>query len=452
MWLCEARGLRLLFDPLIDGPHHGQVFDVRPRRRIRVDGLRPDFILVSHRHGDHFDVPSLKALADADRDAVLITPDPLVAWAASRVGFRTVRQLPAGQHVHLDGVDLVTTPSVAPMEWGAIVATPEASVWNQVDTVLRDGHEVRRVMREAFAAIDAERGAVREAVDLTLARWAPLAEIAAPMCEDIGFPMNTYGRILELLRALPTRALVPSAAGQEQVGPYGWMRDHGYPLTEARFLRDLASLRPDVRGLPSQLGARYAIERGPGDVASVSVTEGAGASMFEDVVPRPGFRFEPFSIPPLVDPQVGRATETAMRERIAVWVEHELAPALALAYPSMGVCGTLALVLEVVFPSATDIWTIRIDGTDARLTPSLDDDWDARDQIAGSCLFEILEGRMHWGDALLGGMLRACSRAYQVSERGLAPARLGKTFLYYALPYDEAVSRAVRSQVEALVD
>ena len=93
MWLCEAAGLRLLFDPLLGPEHHCGVFETVPRRRVHAEALRPDFVLVSHRHPDHFDVPSLHRLARLDPEAVVITPDALVAWAARTLGFRTVHEL-----------------------------------------------------------------------------------------------------------------------------------------------------------------------------------------------------------------------------------------------------------------------------------------------------------------------------------------------------------------------
>src|SRR3954470_22969414 len=90
MWLVEAGEVRVLFDPLIDGLHHGGVFEVEPRRVIDVAALRPDFIVVSHQHNDHFDIPSLARLAQLDPDAVILTADELVTHAARTLGFRTV--------------------------------------------------------------------------------------------------------------------------------------------------------------------------------------------------------------------------------------------------------------------------------------------------------------------------------------------------------------------------
>ncbi|HWB81460.1 MAG TPA: MBL fold metallo-hydrolase, partial [Nannocystaceae bacterium] len=96
MWLCEAAGLRLLTDPLLAATHHCGVFEVVPRREVDAAALRADFVLVSHRHPDHFDVASLDRLAQLDPDSVVVTSDELVAWAARALGFTSVRVVAPG--------------------------------------------------------------------------------------------------------------------------------------------------------------------------------------------------------------------------------------------------------------------------------------------------------------------------------------------------------------------
>jgi L-ascorbate metabolism protein UlaG (beta-lactamase superfamily) len=85
-WLVEAEGLRLLFDPVLGPTHHGGVFEAWPRRSVDEGALAPDFVFVSHAHADHFDVPTLSRLLARDEDLVVVTPDPLVAWAARALG------------------------------------------------------------------------------------------------------------------------------------------------------------------------------------------------------------------------------------------------------------------------------------------------------------------------------------------------------------------------------
>ncbi|MEZ4227625.1 MAG: MBL fold metallo-hydrolase [Polyangiaceae bacterium] len=69
MWLLELgmASTRILFDPLLDDVHDAGLSRLVPARVLDREGLAPDFIVVSHRHPDHFDVDSLAWLARRDR-------------------------------------------------------------------------------------------------------------------------------------------------------------------------------------------------------------------------------------------------------------------------------------------------------------------------------------------------------------------------------------------------
>jgi len=440
MWLAEAEGLRLLFDPTLEPTHHGGVFEVRPRRTVNAEALRADFVLVSHRHGDHFDVPSLRRLAALDPESVVITPDELVAWAAGKVGFRTVHLVKSGQKVELDGVRIVTTPSVAELEWGAVVETRDAVAWNQVDSVPADAEHLRTFVSVAMAALGRPGG---QRLDLALVAWQPMLEIAAVTCRATGFPFRRYDDLLRQIATLSPRTAVPSACGGRHVGVARWMDRHVYPVPEARFLKDLALVTPVVRGLPSRVGGRYRIAGG-----AVDLDAAAGSHLVNVHRDGMGSVYDPLEVPPLEDPDRGRAPREQMRSTVERWIGETLAPALREAHPSMGVDGPLSFVVDVVWPDRRDAYTLRVDAELARVERGFDPDWDVLDRVAGSLFFEVVEGRYHWGDVLLGGMLRAVSRAYHASEDGIARARVGPTFLYYGLPYDEAVRRAVVWEVE----
>lgn len=442
MWLCEAAGLRLLFDPLLGPEHHCGVFETVPRRRVHAEVLRPDFVLVSHRHPDHFDVPSLHRLAQLDPDAVVITPDALVAWAARTLGFRTVHELPAGQEVALDGVRLVSTPSLGPDEWGMVIAADGAAVWNQVDAVLRDAAHVRRVLDVALPAVGASQ------VELAIVRWQPMLEIAAVLGRRVGFPYASYADLLAQAAAVEAVAVVPGANGAAHVEAFRWLDRFVFPVSEARFLRDLSRVSPGTTALPLTMGGRYRVM--PGEVT----LDPSGAAELLEIEPSPTGdprRYRPFAMPDLHDPNPSGHDEATMRPRVHAWIHNDLARGLARAFPGMRVPGPLRLVVEVVFPRSHDAFTLHVGPEGVHVIEAYDDDWDALNAVAGSLLWEVIESRRHWGDVLLAGGLRASTRAYALDEHGLRPAELGETFLYYGLSYDAAVERAVRHEVHALL-
>lgn len=418
MALAEVDGLRLLFDPLLDDVHHGGVFEVFPPRVVHEEALAPDFIFVTHRHPDHFDIRSLRRLAMRDPDAVVITPDALVGRVATRLGFRTVRHVTPSARIELDTVRLLTTPSranaapIAPeaLEFGVAIADSGAIVWNQVDTL----HGSVAELLETKTTIESE---LSGRLALALIQWCPLLEVEASLAGAIGFPFAAYGRLLAQARALDT-TVVPASAGARHAGPFTAMNALVYPVDEARFLRDLR----DDRALPSGVGGAF-------EITAAGVRFVAGSELVSVRSAVDDRDFKPLAIPALFDPG---ADDAHARETVDRWVHEVLAPAL----------GRRCYLLEVVYRSTRDVYTIR-----GSVRRQHDAEWDIRNEVAGSMLCDVIEGRRHWGDLLLAGTLRACSRAYDVHEAGLTRGNDPPIFLYAALSYTSSVERAVEHEL-----
>lgn len=434
MWSIEAAGLRLLCDPLLDATHHCGVFEVVPHRVVDAAALRPDFVFVSHRHPDHFDIASLDRLAQLDPDAVVVTPDPLVVEVARALGFRSVRQVAPGVALELDGVRAVTTPSVDPAEWGLMLACDGAVGWNQVDAVFDGPPDVVRVRDLALAALDARR------VDFAAVRWQPMLEIAAQLGESTRFPLAAYDRRLREIAATGARALVPASAGGSHVGPWAWLDRVVFPIAEPRFLRDIAALCPDAAVHPGRIGATWRI-----DADGVVLRERSAEALVTVEHGTDPRRFHPLDLPALVDPNPTGGDVASMRARVERWLHDDLCHGLAKA--GVDRLGPLTLAIEIVWPDRTAFHTITLDAGRVRLEARAEDDWDAINQIAGSLLWEVVEGRRGWGDVLLAGALRARTRAYRITPAGARPIALGETFLYYGLAYDASHERAARWEV-----
>ena len=441
-WLAEVDGLRLLFDPLLEDRHHGGVFGVSPGRTIDAAALRPDFVFVSHRHPDHFDLASLRALVALDPDVVLVTSDTLVASCAGRLGFRTVRVVPPTTTIDLDGPRLVTTPSVGvgDPEWGVVVSSGEGVAYNQVDTSLGDPDDVRTFFDRIRGVVERGRPAEEPLVTLALARWQPLLEVEAMLAGSIGFPFRAYAQEIERCAALGARVVCPSAAGTRHAGHHGFMNRLVYPMTQQRFIDDMHARAPSSRVVANQTGATYRIRGGDVEV------DPAGASSLVSVkvpIERDVRSFRPLEIPPLIDRWCEGSPEASLRTQSMTWVHEELFPALCRAYPTR----SLRWLLEVVFPSSVDLITITT-GPSPALTHEDDVEWDVRCAVAGSLLVEVIEGRRHWGDLLLGGALRACSRAREVDARGVRPIPLQPLFVYEAISYETSILRALDHELE----
>jgi hypothetical protein len=209
-----------------------------------------------------------------------------------------------------------------------------------------------------------------------------------------------------------------------------------YPITETQFLEDITARSSSTRAERNITGATYRVRGGEVVVdADGAIREGLVRHVGTPPDPR---SFRPLEIPAIVDPNLDARPEPELRSLASAWVEGALVPSLERAARGR----RLRWVLEVVLPSTTDVFTV---DTTNPVTLTRDDhaDWDVRCAVAGSLLVDVVEARRHWGDLLLGGMLRASSRARQVDARGLRPIPLQPLFVYEAISYEESVRRVL---------
>ncbi len=424
-WLVEAGQLRLLCDPVLGPGHSGGTFSFVPRRRIDARDLRADFVFVSHAHPDHFDPESLAALAKADADSIVVTPDAIVAEVARLVGFRSVRSVPPGTRIELDG-DLVvmTTPSRAPeVEWGVLALDRSASVWNMIDTVFEGPAEVRRI-RDATTA--------GRRVDLALAPVQPMREVALATAGWVGFDFRQYEHMLACATAVDAAHLVPSAAGDVHAPPFDAMTAWVQPVSRDRAGRDVERLAPATRVLYPRVGEALVVEGG-----TVGIEPGGvPLEMLGDAAVR---AFRPLEAAPLVDPNLLGLPEQTYRDRIRRWLADDLAPALARSLAEREDLAAVRLSLEVVYPDAREGVTFDRHG---RMRDGVDDEYEVLNIAAASMLYEVIEGRRGWGEPLLAGLLRSSVRGIAVVGGVARHLSIAPMFLYYALPYLESARRA----------
>jgi len=107
--LLEVGGARMLTDPILRGRvahlrRHGGAVDHGSLGEL-------DAVLVSHAHLDHLHAGSLKPLARADAQPVLIVP-PGARRHVAKLGFADVREIGAGESTEVAGVEVAATPAV----------------------------------------------------------------------------------------------------------------------------------------------------------------------------------------------------------------------------------------------------------------------------------------------------------------------------------------------------
>lgn len=86
-FLIEAGGVRIVTDPYLTDSIDRNQPEGSPWHRAfpaptTLQELKPDIILISHAHGDHFDRETLKPYYEAGGTAALYVPEPVVPLAA----------------------------------------------------------------------------------------------------------------------------------------------------------------------------------------------------------------------------------------------------------------------------------------------------------------------------------------------------------------------------------
>lgn len=424
--------MRLLFDPVLGDAHAGGVFQVFPPRSIAASALRPDFVVVSHAHFDHFDVDSLAALAAYDPDIVLVTSDDMVAEAGSALGFHTVKLVKPGTRIELDaGLSLSTTPSHAPdIEWGVLLTDESGAVWNMIDTAFRTAADVEHVAKAAL------RG---RPLDLALAPIQPLREIAIATAGQLGFDLNDYAHLLSCGAASGARFVAPSACGEAFREPFAVMNGWVYPVSRARAVRDLAAFAPQIRCLNPALGEALVVEGShvtvePGDIEITAVVQ-----------PDPRV-FRPLEPLALVDPNLDHRPLTPMRDCITAWAHGALAQSIARELGGKPALDHVSLVLEVVFQDGCLPFSFDTRGKTREVS---DPEYDVLVMVAASMLDDVIAGRRAWVEPLLAGLLRSSTRGAHVQPGRCDWLDVTPMFVYYAIPYRASTAAAVSGRVAA---
>jgi UDP-MurNAc hydroxylase len=227
-WLFETTVGCFLMDPVLFDPFEEGTVTACPRRAVRVDQL-PGLqgIVVSHRHLDHFDLPSLAAL---DRCVPVFCPDdPFLLYGLQRLGFRHVHRLAPCEPQQFGALRLLPTPSLhrEVLEYGLVWRDETGTIFNQVDTFL------------AAETIDWLRREVGQ-LDVHLAMYASQNFHFFENKRDNTAAMHAIN--LHTASCLGARCVVPAAAGFRFVDDLAWLNQHVFPISRAKFLRDFQQI------------------------------------------------------------------------------------------------------------------------------------------------------------------------------------------------------------------
>ena len=232
-WLIETSAGCFLTDPVLFDPFEEGTVVSCPRREVHLARL-PELrgIVVSHRHLDHFDLPSLVVLDR--RVPVFCPPDPLLQYGLKQLGFNDLRWLEPFIPHQIDTLTLLPTPSLNRdvMECGLVFQDTTGTLFNQVDTVLGPD-DVQRLKQAAGVP------------DVHLAMYASQHFGFFESKRD--YTAATYAINLHVALLLDAGCVVPASAGFRFADEFDWLNRHVFPIRAEQFTTDLQRLRPDLQ-------------------------------------------------------------------------------------------------------------------------------------------------------------------------------------------------------------
>jgi UDP-MurNAc hydroxylase len=301
--LVEMKAVRCLMDPVFQDPFEDTAVVSCPRRTIALDAIPPiDLLVISHAHLDHFDIPSLAHIAKTSRGCDVVCPkDHTIVYALEQLGFTKIHPEEPRRHFTFAGYELLTTHSNVTnvTEMGIVFKDASGTFWNQVDTVIAP---------ETATSTLAQSGKI----DLLFAMYAS-QNFDFFASRGTGFPHRMHAMNLANVMAIRPKLTVPGSAGFRFGGTgMDWCNAFLFPMARERFVEDLTRLAPELSTRLANPGDVFEIE---GGVVQHHVAASPIARTIEDDTHL--LRFDPTApIPPLADPNPGRASTQALREGV----------------------------------------------------------------------------------------------------------------------------------------
>src|SRR6266498_444900 len=437
--LVEMGPMKILMDPVLQDPFEDGMVVSCPKREIDIEQLPHIDIIISHRHPDHFDLPSLDRLSRSCQ--VCCPADPLISHALKLLGFRHVNFLEPGKPLRLEKMELLPTRSEnqAVRECGILFRDETGCFWNQVDTEISP-ITINTVLKHCTTT-----------VDLLFAMYASQNfEFFESL--DKSFPYETHRQNLQNVLTVRPRLTVPGSAGFRFFGDHEWLNRFLFPISRELFLDDLKSLDATLE----------AAIMNPGDVAELTNGEvkiRREASPFSRTLEDDTHRisFIPTSpVPPLTDPNPEGYELSEMEQAISQVVEDGLFRYCAehardwLEAAGKYFASQVIYGIEVVFPQHKMNWTIDFRTDPIRLLRGRDSQANVVHQIAASALNGWILRRKSFF------YIRAYSRRFTNHHRiygdaagvHVIPVQLPDLLMHYLIYVAKDSSDSARQRIE----
>ncbi len=406
--LVETQNCKILMDPVLWDPFCEGLNESCPKREVMVEQLPKDidFLVISHRHLDHFDLRSLAYLPKTMD--VLIPKDPLLQDCLRQLGYTQIYSLADFTKVCAGATTLMTTRSeVQVPEFGMVIADESGVFWNTVDTYF------------AAPTIQAVR-ANFPTIDFLLTTWHISMEGKYQANQPLAFPLQYYGCLFNLISLVQPKAIAPGAQGFKYIGKSAWQNQTVFPVTRERFCHDLETAFPTLKETIFQLNPGDCFTLNQGQYEQFPAGSDYAKMLVDD---RDLVDFAPvIAGNPLTDPnpeqiELETLEQTIETEICQDFLQFILEHQRTLFYEH---CHWQVIYqIEVTFPNRDRRrWSIDFSQDTIQIKPGRNPHANLFSYITASSLCSLIHKKRDWDYLLCSGEYRGFHSIYSMSQWG----------------------------------
>jgi UDP-MurNAc hydroxylase len=406
----ETQDCRILMDPVLWDPFCEGLNESCPKRKVIHEKLPEfDFLVISHKHLDHFDVRSLAYLSK--KVDVLIPKDKLIEDCLRKLGYSRIYPLSDFSKVRVGSTTMMTTRSDIPVpEFGMIFADETGVFWNAVDTLFSP--QTIQMVRSAY-----------ESIDFLLTPWHISLEGKYQYNQSISFPFSLYGYLFNLINLIQPKAIAPGAQGFKYVNESSWQNQVVFPVTRERFCHDLKIAFPEMGDniFPLDPGDTFTFDRG-----EYHHLVGSCQYVNQVIDDRECLDFSPVNVGnPLVDSNAEKYNLELMRQLIDNEILVNLPKFIQEHQQSLFLEHCLWNViyqLEVVFPNSSQKWHIDFSQKLVQVVAGRNPKANLLTHITASGLCSLIQKKKDWDYLLCSGEYRTFHKVYAIARHGIISA------------------------------
>jgi UDP-MurNAc hydroxylase len=439
----ETQDCRVLMDPVFGDTFCDGLNATCPQREVFAEKIPEfDFLVISHQHLDHFDLPTLASLPNKKVD-VLIPRDRTIENCLRQLGYSRIYPIRDFQKIKVGATKMIPTRSEIPVpEYGMIFADDSGVFWNAVDTLFAP-QTIQRIRAEY------------PQIDLLLTPWHISLEGKYQYNQSIAFPFSLYSHLFYLIGLVGAKAVVPGAQGFKYINESAWQNQVVFPTTRERFCHDLKLAFPEI--------AANILTFDPGDTLTLDRDElqldrdncEFARTIVDD---RACLDFGPTKIGvPLIDCNPENHPRPVLAEQIDRQIEVEL-PAFITTYQNSVFLEhrhwQVIYQLEVIFPDRTQIWSIDFSRSTITAVPGRNPLANLFTSITASCLYALMEKQRDWDYLVCSGEYRTFHKIYAVARHGIVAAEnsVPKDPLELRFPSVYIAGKHLDREVSKLID